>query len=183
MRAAVTAVAFAVTALAQPALTVSPKSGPPTDNVTISGTGFAADEAVYIYFDTTDLALAATNASGAFSGIGLNVPASATPAAHWFTGVGRTSGLAAQTIFLVHTAWPEFHRGPQRHGANSLENTLNTSNVGSMQVRWKAATGNQVNSSPAIADGVVCVGSFDYGVHAFKAATGLPLWLKLRLDN
>ena len=55
-------------ALAQPAVTVSPTTGPPTDKVAVSGTGFGADEAVNVYFDTTDLALAATGPSGSFTG-------------------------------------------------------------------------------------------------------------------
>lgn len=90
-------------ALAQPAVTVSPTTGPPTDKVTVGGTGFAADEAVDIYFDTTDLALATTGASGSFTGIRLTIPASPSPGTHWTTGVGRRSGLAAQTRFTVQT--------------------------------------------------------------------------------
>jgi hypothetical protein len=56
-------------ALAQPTVTVGPKSGPPTERVAARGTGFAADEAVDLYFDTTDLALATTGAGGSFSDI------------------------------------------------------------------------------------------------------------------
>src|ERR1039458_4529871 len=111
----------------------------PTDRVTVSGTGCGADEAVDIYFDTTDLAVA-INPSGSFTGIRLTIPASAVPGAHWITGVGRTSGLAAQTTFIVQTDWSQFRRGPQHHGYNPTENILNVSNVGDMQVRWTATT-------------------------------------------
>src|ERR1035438_1711608 len=86
--------AFASTVLAQPTVTVSPKSGPPTEEAAVSGTGFGANQAVDIYFDTTDLALVATGPSGAFNGIRLTIPASATPARHWITAVGWQHGLA-----------------------------------------------------------------------------------------
>jgi outer membrane protein assembly factor BamB len=142
----------------------------------VGGTGFASDEAVDIYFDTTDLALAATNAAGAFSGIGLTVPASAVPGTHWITGVGRTSGLAAQTSFLVHTDWPQYLRGPEHHGYNTTENILNVSNVGGLELLWSAATqGN--NSSPVVANGVVYVESESRYLYAFDAATGQRLWV------
>src|ERR1019366_5683255 len=168
--------ALSSAALAQPAVTVIPKSGPPTDRVTVSGTGFGADEAVDIYFDTTDLALAATNPSGSFTGIRLTIPPSAVPGAHWITGVGRTSGLAAQTTFIVQTDWSQFRRGPQHHGYNPTENILNVSNVGDMQVRWTATTRGAVESSPAVANGVVYVGSGDDKVYAFNTATGQLIW-------
>src|ERR1035441_4858748 len=172
--------ALSSAALAQPAVTVIPKSGPPTDRVTVSGTGFGADEAVDIYFDTTDLALAATNPSGSFTGIRLTIPASAVPGAHWITGVGRTSGLAAQTTFIVQTDWSQFRRGPQHHGYNPTENILNVSNVGDMQVRWTATTRGAVESSPAVANGVVYVGSGDDKVYAFNTATGQLIWSAFR---
>jgi hypothetical protein len=49
---------------AQPAVTLSTKTGPPTTKVSVSGTGFPASTAVEIYFEITEFALAATNASG-----------------------------------------------------------------------------------------------------------------------
>src|ERR1035438_3309692 len=88
--------AFASTVLAQPTVTVSPKGGPPTEKAAVSGTGFGANQAVDIYFDTADVALAATGPSGAFNGIRLTIPASATPGTNWITEIGRASGLAGQ---------------------------------------------------------------------------------------
>jgi outer membrane protein assembly factor BamB len=155
---------------------VRPKHAPPTDKVTVDGTGFAADEAVDIYFDTTDLALAATGSGGAFTGIRLTIPASATPGAHWISGVGRRSGLAAQTSFLVRTDWPQFLGGPEHHGYNATENVLNASNVSGLQLLWKASTrGN--NSSPVLANGVIYVESDCHYLYAFDAVTGKLLWI------
>src|ERR1039458_1179537 len=168
--------ALASTALAQPAVTVSPTAGPPTDKVTVGGTGFGASEAVDIYFDKTDRALATAQPSGSFSGISLTVPASATPGPHWITGVGRHSGLAAQTTFRVETNWTEFHFGPQRRGYNPTENVLNVSNVAGLQERWSWATQGQVDSSPAVANGGVYVGSDDGYLYALNASTGQQIW-------
>ena len=178
-RFAATSLAFVTllssAALAQPAVTVSPKSGPPADKVAVSGTGFAADEAVDIYFDTTALALAATGPGGAFTGIHLTVPASSVPGGHWITGVGRHSGLAAQVSFIVQTNWPQFRGGRQHDGYNSTENVLNVSNVAGLQLLWSAAI-DAGQSSPAVASGLVYVGSDDSKLYAFNAATGHLVW-------
>ena len=164
--------ALAPAALAKLAVAVSPKSGPPTEKAAVSGTGFAADEAVDIYFDTTDLALATTGTGGSFTAIRLTIPASAVPGAHWITGVGRTSGLATQTNFIVQTNWSPFRRGPQHHAYNPTENILNVSNVGGMQLLWSAATSQAIDTSPAVANGIVYFGSGDDNLYAFNAATG-----------
>ena len=168
--------AVASAALAQPAVTVSRTAGPPTDKVTVGGTGFGASEAVDIYFDKTDRALATAQPGGSFSGISLTVPGSATPGTHWITGVGRHSGLAAQTTFIVETNWTEFNFGPQRHGYNPTENVLNVSNVGSMQMFWSYQTSGSIFSSPAVANGVVYFGSDDNNLYALNAATGQLKW-------
>ena len=128
------AATLALPLLAQPLVTVSPTSGQPTSKTTVGGTGFGASEPVDIYFDTTDLALATTDPGGSFSGIHLIVPGSAVPGTHTITGVGRNSGLTAQTNFLVRTNWAQFRRGHFHHGYNPTENVLNVRNLGSMQL-------------------------------------------------
>ena len=42
--------------------------------------------------------------------------------------------------------------------------------------QWTYETGDAVRSSPAVADGVVFVGSDDNKLHAVDAATGEPKW-------
>jgi outer membrane protein assembly factor BamB len=76
----------------------------------------------------------------------------------------------------AHSAWPMFHRGPEHSGNNPAETVLNPSNVGGMSVRWKRHTGPVVDSSPAVVNGVVYIGSSDNKLYAFNAATGHPLW-------
>src|SRR5215469_5647242 len=86
--------------IAQPAaaasITLSKNAYPPTALLAVSGTGFGVSENIDLFFDTTDLALAHANGSGAFSGIVIQVPASSVPGTHWVTAKGRTSSRSAQ---------------------------------------------------------------------------------------
>ena len=41
---------------------------------------------------------------------------------------------------------------------------------------WSYTTGELVDSSPAVANGVVYVGSYDHNVYALNASTGALLW-------
>ncbi len=50
--------------------------------------------------------------------------------------------------------WGEFHR-PDVMRFNPYETVLNVNNVGSLQLKWSYTTGDNINSSPAVAHGVV----------------------------
>jgi outer membrane protein assembly factor BamB len=165
-----------ISATTRPHVKLSPTIGPPGSTVTVSGYGFGTDEAVDIYFDTTDEALAITGPKGAFHGITIAVPGSATPGTHWVTAVGRNSGPNAQKSFTVNTNWPQFHNGPLHLGNNTTENVLSPSNVSSIGLNWSYETGGDVDSSPAVVNGVVYVGSEDGNVYAINAATGAAVW-------
>ena len=67
--------------------------------------------------------------------------------------------------------WAEFLRQDMRR-TNPCETMLGVQNVGSLvlQRSYSTAKGNSVYSSPAVADGVVYVGSENGNVYAF----GLP---------
>ena len=109
----------------------------------------------------------------------LAVPATAAPGAHWITGVGRQSGLAAQSRFAVQIDWPEFHHGPLRDGNSPLENVLSASNMAGMRVRWSAPVSTASglsSSSPAVAGGMLYVGSYDGKLCALDAVTGRSVW-------
>jgi len=41
---------------------------------------------------------------------------------------------------------------------------------------WNYTTGNSVYSSPAVANGVVYVGSYDNRTYALNASTGVQIW-------
>ena len=82
-------------------------------------------------------------------------------------GMGPAAGKDQQ--------WSEFHR-PNMKRWNPCETVLNVNNVGSLGLKWSYTTGNDVDSSPAVADGVVYVGSEDDNVYALNASTGAKLW-------
>lgn len=144
-----------------PALSSAPISEPPTTSAKVSGSGFGVTEAVDLFFDTADLVLTVSDATGAFSAT-LRVPGSAQPGTHWITGIGRTSGLAAQKSFLVRTNWSQFRNGVRHKGLNPFENVLSPGNVAALNEAWTGLTGSLIQSSPAAANGVLYVGSEDH---------------------
>src|SRR5436190_11632160 len=79
---------FCGLALAAPSITLSPRIGPPTTTVDVSGTGYGANAAVDIYFDTTDVCLDIAGGTGGIS-CRIKVPREAQPHAHWITAVER----------------------------------------------------------------------------------------------
>ncbi len=80
------------------------------------------------------------------------------------------------------TDWPQFHNGPLHTGFTGQETTLSAANVSGLKAAWTGATGGPVNSSPAVVNGVVYVGSADGKLYAFaeacagNGATCTPLW-------
>ena len=159
-------------------ITVAPRSASPTLTTLVSGTGFSAGAEVDIYFDTADLALAVTDDTGSFASIALKVPATAVPGKHWVSGVDRSTGSSAQTPFWVNTNWAQFHKRAIHDGHNFTENVLSPDNVGSLGLLWRyiTGTGRQVHSSPAVANGMVYIGSDDNNVYALNASTGRLRW-------
>ena len=71
--------------------------------------------------------------------------------------------------------WAEFHRYNMERW-NPCEKVLNVNNVGNLGLKWSYATVDYVYSSPAVANGVVYVGSEDGNVYALNASTGAKLW-------
>ncbi|MGA8149723.1 MAG: PQQ-binding-like beta-propeller repeat protein [Terriglobales bacterium] len=168
---------FAGLATAAVTVTLSSKTGPPTTNLQVGGTGFPLSTTVDVYFDTSDMALAVTDATGAFSGIGIVVPASAVPGAHWVTAVARgTSGTAAQAAFTVQANWAEFHYSALGRGRNPYENVLTPTTVGNMDLDWTYTTAGALTSSPAVVKGVVYVGSADDNIYAINGSSGALVW-------
>jgi len=173
---AITGLLLTTVVIAQPVITLSVSSGPPTTKLLVSGSGFDPYSAVDVYFDTKDLALAVTDGSGSFGQIGITVPGSAKPGGHWITGVERHTGLAGQTRFLVETNWFEFHFSPDLNGFNPFENVLNAVNVQRLGVRW---TYTPASNSPVVANGIVYAASTNsqnHEIYALDARTGALLW-------
>ncbi len=78
--------------------------------------------------------------------------------------------------------WTQFHNGPTREGNNTQETTLSASNVSDLRLAWTGTSGNTFWSSPAVANGVVYVGSEDGKLYAFAVGCARgggscpPLW-------
>src|SRR5260370_11462340 len=171
---ALASLALPAAVLAAPALTLTPSVGPATTSVRLSGAGFGATEGVDIFFDSLNWVLAATDGSGNLSQTFL-VPLFASQGAlgtHWVTAIGRRSGRTAQKPFLVRTDWLQYHYGVAHRGFNRFENALDSNTIPSLAEAWVAHTGDSINSSPAVAGGVVYVGSRDNKLYAFSASQG-----------
>src|SRR5580693_1265143 len=125
----VPAAAAPAASAAGPAITLSPKAGPPTSTVTVSGTGFGAGEAVDVYFDTTDETLAIARPDGSFSGVAIGVPASAPPGTHYISAVSRATDQGAQDTFTVRANWAQYRYSGKHTGANPYENVLSPATV------------------------------------------------------
>jgi len=168
----------------KPAVSLSRKSGPPTTRFLVSGSGYKPYAEIDIYFDTKDEAKAVANGSGKFSKISVEAPRSASPGKHWVSAVQRAGGTGAQAPFDVNTNWSQYGFTPDGQRYNPYENVLNPSTVGGLGLLWRYATnagyGGPVQTSPAVADGVVYIGSDNPGGlnedYAVNASDGSLVW-------
>ncbi len=64
----------------------------------------------------------------------------------------------------------------QHSHVNPHETILSPQNVSRLEVGWKVSTDNAVDSSPAVVNGIVYIGSKDFNLYAFEAATGKVVW-------
>ncbi len=156
--------------LARPSLSLTPKSGPPTTSVEITGTGFAPNEAVEVYFDEVDVDTWFADSSGALEGVGLQVPVSAVPGLHWLTVMGLHRGPHAQAPFEVTAAWRQL--GFRSSGArlNPYENLITPTTAKTLFEVGQGHAGGAIQSSPAIVAGEAFVGSDDGTLSKFPAA-------------
>lgn len=89
--------------------------------VVARGRGFAADELVDVSFGEVQTETVLTNGQGAFDLRG-PVPRDVPPGPAQVVAVGQTSGLLAETSFLVRTNWSMLGGGPAHTGFNPYEN-------------------------------------------------------------
>jgi hypothetical protein len=167
--------ALATSASAATTATVSPTVGPPGASVTVHGTGFDASASVDVFYDTTDLALATSNASGAVS-FTITLPSTAQPGTHWITLDELRSHIAAQAPLAVQTDFPQGGFGPSGRSFNPFENTVNTGNVNQLTEAWSTPVSGFGNAKPFVLyGGNLYVIDEDEHVHAYTA-TGRLLW-------
>jgi hypothetical protein len=78
--------------------------------------------------------------------------------------------------------WTQFHNGSTHQGYNSTETRLSASNVAFMTKAWTGAATGGISSSPAVANGVVYIGSSDGKLYAYAVGcasgggTCTPIW-------
>ncbi len=63
-----------------------------------------------------------------------------------------------------------------RHDLGHSGTTDSSGTLPQGKLKWVFSTGAPIHSSPAVADGIVYVGSRDYKLYALDAATGAKLW-------
>jgi hypothetical protein len=71
--------------------------------------------------------------------------------------------------------WAEFHRRDMMRW-NPCEKVLNVHNVGNLGLKWSQLVYATTDVPPAVANGVVYVGSGDGNLYALKGSTGAKLW-------
>jgi outer membrane protein assembly factor BamB len=91
------------------------------------------------------------------------------------------SSTSAQTSTTPSPAdWTQFHRDNMQRW-NPYETVLGVNNVGTLGLKWQNPLGTPsfdffFESSPAVANGVMYVGSVEGVVYALNASTGAKLW-------
>lgn len=139
------------------------------DGLSIATAGFGK-KSVDIYFDATPVLRGATD--GAHS---IAIPAGARPGRHWITALDRKSGDGARTMLSVNSDWPELGFDPHGTRNNAGENILTPKTVAGLALAWQSAI-NDIRSSPAVANGLLYVGTRDGHLLALDAATGAQRW-------
>ena len=147
----------------------------------VSGQGFEANTRVDIYFDKKDETHVITDGQGRFKDVNAYAPRSARPGQYWVTALERNNDKRAQKPFLVQTNWTQFHFEAGGTRLNPYENVLYTKNAGDLSLKWGYVTaGSSINSSPAVVNGVVYIGScadLSGYVYALDARTGDVKWV------
>ena len=82
----------------------------------------------------------------------------------------RAALLAMVVLLAAGCDWTMFGYGPAHTHYNPTEQTIGVGNVAKLTTAWTGGTGSLVQSSAAVANGVVYVGSFDAKLYAFDAA-------------
>ena len=84
--------------------------------------------------------------------------------------------VAALGLVATGCDWAQFRADLTHSGFQSRETTIGTNNVASLASKWTTPTGGPIDSSPAVVNGVVYIGSQDAKVYALDAATGAITW-------
>jgi outer membrane protein assembly factor BamB len=95
--------------------------------------------------------------------------------------VGMVVALPASSLAAVGD-WAQFRESQTHQAHNTTETLISDTNVHALGLAWTGATGAAIATSPAVANGVVYIGSNDGKLYAFAVgcATGggtcTPIW-------
>ncbi|MBK8814839.1 MAG: PQQ-binding-like beta-propeller repeat protein [Methylococcaceae bacterium] len=171
MAASFFAVMLSATSAMGATLTFSVAAGPPTVNTTVTGAAFAPNSILDVYFDLTQMAFIATNASGGFS-VQITVPTYTKPGAHVITVMPHFgSGASAQKTFTVLTNWTQWRGDAAGTGWNHTENTLNYTTAANLTYSTSLASPTSVYTSPIIAGGLLYFTASDSSLRAYNRFT------------
>ncbi|GAC1349300.1 MAG: hypothetical protein NVSMB27_21120 [Ktedonobacteraceae bacterium] len=162
-------------------LSASPSSSAPGQPINVAGSGFQANETVNFYWDNTSgTSLASVSADGNGNvSQSVTTPTNATPGAHTIIGVGKSSGTAFNASITIDTIWNDFGFSPNHLRENVFENSLSTSNVGQLHMKWSEGIGSPQSEgapSPVYYNGLVYIATFDGKLIAYNATTGSVQW-------
>jgi hypothetical protein len=118
---------------------VGPSLAPPGSTVQVSGAGFAPGEAVDVFLDRADVAVALADPAGAVA-IGVALPRSWGVGMHWATLLGRDSGISAQIGIEVGDpnpgGWPQSGAVPEQTGFATDEKLLTADTARRLSLAW-----------------------------------------------
>jgi len=101
------------------------------------------------------------------------------------TAVGAAGGFRAMAAASpeqrpasteASSNWSQFHEGAKHHGFQVSESIISVATAPSLGLKWKYQTGDRVQSSPAVVDGVLYAGSWDGYLYAINATSGTRMW-------
>ena len=151
---------------------------PPGTSVTATGMGFAANEAVNIYWNSVSgPLLASTTADG--NGIiqqVVAIPTNVALGSNSVVSVGQTSQVTFTAPLTVNTDWSDFGLDYTNHRFNPFEQQVNATNVGSLVSKWVVTASKPLESSPVALNGLVYITTTDGQISAYKAMTGKLAW-------
>ena len=84
--------------------------------------------------------------------------------------------VAALGLVATGCDWAQFRADVAHSGFQASETSIGTNNVASLASRWTTPTGGAIDSSPAVVNGVVYIGSDDTKMYALDATTGAIKW-------
>ncbi len=86
--------------------------------------------------------------------------------------VASGTARASAPVPMTKTNWPMFGFSPQHSHFNPRETILSPKTVSGMVLNWSVNTPGYIDTTAAVVNGVVYIGSSDGTLYAFNAATG-----------